>query len=371
MTAGPLGASLATMAETAKPTRTTHGRRGILGVGNLIVDKMHRIPVYPAESLLVPITETSSSPGGGAVNVLFDLARVDPGLPLSIAGLVGNDEDGRFVRAQFEVRGIDTQRIGIVPDRPTSFTHVMISEANATRTFFHGHGANSRLGLDHVRTLDGSERIAHLAYLLLLEGLDVVDREYGSGGAHALAILRSKGYRTSLDVISDPDPERYRRLVVPALPHADYLSVNEHEAAGLTGGTPVARDGVVDWAGALAQASRLLDMGVRELVAIHFPDGAVAATRSGERCRQGSYHVPKREVVSALGAGDAFCAGLLYGVHEGYPLADCLRLGVALAHFNLFAASATDGAVPLAKLRALIDAKERELARARGITSEG
>ena len=359
------------MAEPAKPTQTTEGRRGILAVGNLIVDKMHRIPVYPAESLLVPITETSSSPGGGPVNVLFDLARVDPGLPLSIAGLVGDDEDGRFIRNQFEARAIDTRRIGTVPDRPTSFTHVMISEANATRTFFHGHGANSRLGLDHVRTLDGPERIAHLAYLLLLEGLDVPDLEYGSGGAHALALLKGKGYRTSLDVISDPDPERYRRFVVPALPHADYLCVNEHEAAGLTGGAPAARDGAVDWEGALAQATCLLELGVRELVAIHFPEGAVAATRSGERGRQDSYHVSKREVVSALGAGDAFCAGLLYGVHEGYPLAECLRLGVALAHFNLFASSATDGAVSLARLRALIDVKERELAHARVITGGG
>ncbi|HET6440638.1 MAG TPA: carbohydrate kinase family protein [Anaeromyxobacter sp.] len=334
-------------------------RRGILAVGNLLVDKTHRIPAYPPESLLVVINETSTSLGGGPVNVLFDLSQVDPALPLSIAGVVGNDEDGSFIRAECRRRGIDTSHIATAADRPTSFTHVMMSERNATRTFFHWHGSNSRLDVEHVRTLDGPARIAHLAYLLLLEGLDLPDAEYGSKGAHALAILKEKGYRTSLDVISAPDPERYRRLVVPALPHTDYLIVNEVEAAGMTGTTPAAGEKGVDWEAALHQCRRILELGVKELAAIHFTEGAVALTRSGEHGRQQSYHVPKEQVVSTLGAGDAFCAGMLYGIHERYPLDLCLKLGVALAHFNVFAASATGGAVPLERLRELIEERER------------
>jgi sugar/nucleoside kinase (ribokinase family) len=230
----------------------------------------------------------------------------------------------------------------------------MLSEASATRTFFHEHGANVRLDLASVAALDGRERIAHLAYLLLLEGLDVADGEYGSGGAHALALLRAKGFRTSLDLVSDSDPERYRRFVRPALAHTDYLIINDAEAAFLTGTAPVTGGADVDWAGAFAQAERLLELGVRDLAAIHFPQGAVALRRDGERHRQVAATVPKAEVVSALGAGDAFCAGTLYGLHEGLPLARCLQLGTALARFNLFAASATDGAVPLADLEAVL-----------------
>jgi sugar/nucleoside kinase (ribokinase family) len=333
-------------------------RRGLLAIGNLIVDKTHHIPSYPPESLLAIIGHSSSSVGGGAVNVLFDLAQVDPALPLALAGLIGDDEDGALLRRECAQRSIDTAQIATLADQPTSFTHVMISEANATRTFFHSHGANSRLGLDHIHTLGGTARIAHLAYLLLLEGLDVEDPDYGSKGAHALAILRAKGFETSLDLVSDNDPERYRRFVVPALPHTDYLIVNDVEAAHLTGIPVVTREGSVDWEGALAQAERMLAMGVGKLAAVHFPDGAVAVTRAGEHCRQRSYRVPKPEVVSALGAGDAFCAGMLYGVHEGFALACCLQLGIALAHFNLFAASATGGAVPLAALDRLIAEQE-------------
>ena len=63
----------------------------------------------------------------------------------------------------------------------------------------------------------------------------------------------------------------------------------------------------------------------------------------------------ENRVVILTGSGDAFCAGMLYGLHEGLDVDRCLKLGMALAHFNLFAASATDGAVPLARLDALID----------------
>jgi sugar/nucleoside kinase (ribokinase family) len=330
------------------------GRRGILAVGNLILDKMHRVPAYPRESFLAVIGSSSASPGGGAMNVLFDLAKVDPSLPLALAGMLGDDGDGQYVRAQAQARGIDTGRVAVAAGQPTSYTIVITSEQNATRTFFHEHGANSRLDLARIAGLDGRERIAHLAYLLLLEGLDVPDREHGSGGAHALALLRARGFRTSLDLVSDSDPERYRRFVRPALPHTDYLIINDVEAALLTGTAPATGGAEVDWRGAFDQAERLLELGVQDLAAIHFPEGAVAVRRSGERHRQLAYRVPKAEVVSALGAGDAFCAGTLYGLHEGLPLARCLRLGTALAHCNLSAASATDGAVALADLEALI-----------------
>jgi len=158
------------------------------------------------------------------------------------------------------------------------------------------------------------------------------------------------GYRTSLDLISDPDPGRYLRLVLPALPYTDYLIVNELEAAALTGTPPASSGTGTHWESALGQAERLLESGVQELVAIHFPEGAVAAARSGARIRQGAYRVPEAEVVSTLGAGDAFCAGVLYGLHQGAPLERCLQAGVGLAHCNLAAESATDGAVPLDRL---------------------
>ncbi|SKA35958.1 carbohydrate kinase family protein [Consotaella salsifontis] len=334
-------------------SRLATERSGILAIGNLIVDKTHRISSYPAESLLALISESAASVGGGAANVLFDLARVDPSLKLAVAGLVGDDEDGRFLRGEFSKSDIDTSHVVVQPGATTSFTHVMISQANATRTFFHSHGANSRLDAGFCARLDHPARIAHLAYLLLLEGLDIEDAEYGSAGARALAMLKAKGFRTSLDLVSDNEASRYARFVVPALPHTDYLIVNDVEAAHLSG-VALPQGDRPDWEAMDRAARAILAMGVGELVAIHCPAGAVAATADGAARHQPSYPVPKEEMVSALGAGDAFCAGVLYGLHEGHDVAMCLKLGTALAHFNLFAASAAGGAVPLDRLLDLI-----------------
>jgi sugar/nucleoside kinase (ribokinase family) len=56
-----------------------------------------------------------------------------------------------------------------------------------------------------------------------------------------------------------------------------------------------------------------------------------------------------------VGAGDAFCAGVLYGLHEDLPLDDALRLGCAGAWFNLHSATASGGAPTLAQLTAHLE----------------
>ena len=50
-----------------------------------------------------------------------------------------------------------------------------------------------------------------------------------------------------------------------------------------------------------------------ELVAAHFPEGALAAARDGSRLALGSVAMPASAIAGANGAGDAFAAGLLYG----------------------------------------------------------
>ena len=65
--------------------------------------------------------------------------------------------------------------------------------------------------------------------------------------------------------------------------------------------------------------------------------------------------VRPEEIVSFVGAGDAFCAGMLFALHEDYPLEKALRLANASARFNLFSPSSTGGAPELKTLTAYID----------------
>jgi sugar/nucleoside kinase (ribokinase family) len=100
-------------------------------------------------------------------------------------------------------------------------------------------------------------------------------------------------------------------------------------------------------------AGALLQYGVRELVVIHFPEGAFARTRKGEDVWQSSLKVPAKHVAGTAGAGDAFCAGALFGLHEGWPLSRCLLTGVCAAAASLSDPTCTAGVKTLSACLAL------------------
>ena len=100
-------------------------------------------------------------------------------------------------------------------------------------------------------------------------------------------------------------------------------------------GIEVAPGGRLSWTAAEEACRRLLDMGVSELAGVHHPDGAVAVRRNGEVAKRPSVKVDQSEIAGSIGAGDAFYAGVLFGLHEDWPLDRCLDLGNAAAATSL------------------------------------
>jgi sugar/nucleoside kinase (ribokinase family) len=86
---------------------------------------------------------------------------------------------------------------------------------------------------------------------------------------------------------------------------------------------------------------------------IHFPEGAFARTRKGDDVWQSSLKLPDKAIAGTAGAGDAFCAGTLYGLHEGWELDQCLELAVCLAAASLSDPTCTGGIKPLSACQAL------------------
>jgi sugar/nucleoside kinase (ribokinase family) len=85
---------------------------------------------------------------------------------------------------------------------------------------------------------------------------------------------------------------------------------------------------------------------VYDLVSIHHPEGAVALRKSGEHAFAPSVKVPKDEIIGTVGAGDAFYAGMLFGIHENWPLDQCLALGNAAAATSLHSATTSSSIRP-------------------------
>lgn len=319
-------------------------RSGILAGGNWIVDKLKFVDTYPQQDALANILSESIGNGGSPFNVLVDLARLGAEFPLAGVGLVGADAEGEWIFRECATHGISTSQLRRQPEAPTSYTDVMTVQATGRRTFFHQRGANAFLDDADFDFAASTARIFHLGYLLLLDRLDQADAEFGTRAARVLSRARAAGCKTSVDVVSE-DSHRFSQIVRPALPQVDYCILNEFEAERTTGLTTRTADGP-DWPALETASRRLLDEGVQEWVVIHFPEGACAMGRDRLLHSQGSLLIPQSEIVSTVGAGDAFAAGVLHAFHENTSITEALLTGVCTAAASLRAAGTSDGVLP-------------------------
>ncbi|MBI4583974.1 MAG: carbohydrate kinase family protein [Planctomycetes bacterium] len=304
-------------------------RRGILGAGNWIIDHVKLITSWPPEETLATIVSEELGTGGSPYNVLVDLARFDLGIPLHGLGLVGDDEDGHRILQDCDRWGIDRRFLKTTSRARTAYTDVMSVISTGRRTFFHHRGASALLSPGDFPVEQFACRIANLAYLLLLDGLDAPDPEYGTGAARVLARLRTAGILTSIDVVSE-DSDRFRRIVTPSLRHADFCIINEIEAGGVTG-LKLREEGRLVKDRVEKAAAELLRLGVNRLAVIHAPEGAYGAERGGRRHWQPAHQLSPAEIKGTAGAGDAFLAGMLVGLHEGWELPRSMRFAHAAA----------------------------------------
>ncbi len=334
----------------AKSNQST--RCGVLAGGNWIIDQVKLIDVYPKHEQLANIRGQSQGTGGAPYNVLLDLAKLGAEFPLAGAGFVGKDALGEEILADCAKHKIDTKFLTATAKAPTSYTDVMTELNGGSRTFFHNRGANALWNGDDLNFKRSKARIFHLGYLLLLDAIDAPDKTYGTRGAALLAAAQAAGLKTSVDVVSE-DSDRFARIVTPALKHTDYCILNEIEAGKTTGFKIRQADGKLDTVALRHAAGALLQLGVRELVVVHFPEGGFARTRDGKDYWQSSLKLPAKYIAGSAGAGDAFCAGVLYGLHEEWDLQQCLLTGVCVAAASLSDPTCTAGVKDLKSAQAL------------------
>ena len=152
-------------------------------------------------------------------NVITDLAKLDPDLPLEALGVIGEDPEGDFILE--ELGRFEQIDLSLLKRRgKTSFTAVMSDNTTKKRTFFQYRGANAYFDetcVDWERLKGG---LLHVGYILLLDALDQKDAEYGTKMARFLAGAKRHGIKTSIDVVSETG-DRFRTLAPPALKYTD------------------------------------------------------------------------------------------------------------------------------------------------------
>ena len=322
--------------------RPTSARRGLLAGGNWIVDHVKMINALPRPEQLADIRAAHEGTGGSPYNVLLGLALSGAPFPLFAAGLVGKDDAGSRILADCKRRKIDLKNLAATSKAATAFTDVMTEEIGGRRTFFHSRGANALWAGEDLHFARHKALHFHLGYLLLLDALDQPDTKFGTKATRLLAAACDAGMKTSVDVVGE-NGGRLAKTVQPALKFTDYLIINETEAGQISGFNVRSPDGKLDTVTLRHAAGALLQHGVRELVVLHFPEGAFARSRRGEDIWQSSVKLPAKQIAGMAGAGDAFCAGFLLGVHEGWETKRCLETGVCIAAACLTDPTCTGG----------------------------
>lgn len=308
-------------------------REGIVCGGSFCVDHNKQIDRWPNEETVALIQEEHASGGGSSHNLSVDLVKLGVPFPVEIIALVGDDADGDFLRQIARDHGIKTTQVQTVDRMATSYTDALMPAETGRRTHFYNQGTNGVISPDHFDFSKTNARILHLGLPGLHDVMDAPWKDEPSGWVAVLKEARRAGLKTNLEMVSVDDQTIFD-MGRPCLPELDYLIINDSEIGGLSGLQTVA-DGEANVAACEAALDLVMPLGAVEFVVVHFPTGAIARTRDGQKIAVPSVAIPQDEIAGTNGAGDAFAAGVLFGVHEGWTLTDAMQLGHASSAASL------------------------------------
>lgn len=289
-------------------------------LGILVADVVGKpVDTMPDRGKLMLVDTMELHTGGCASNTGTALAKM--GIDAAIIGKVGADGFGDFMVNELEKWGADCSAIVRDNSVGTSATMVMV-HGDGERSFIHYIGANAALTEDDVDfdAVRGT-KILHVAGTFLMPSFD------GEPTARVLKQAKEMGVTTSLDTAWDSRGS-WMKLLRPCLPYVDYAVPSIEEARMVTG-----KHDPPD------VAKVLMDEGVG-VVALKMGDqGCYIRSRDVEL----TLPIYKVDVVDALGAGDAFAAGFLAGLVNGWDLEKTGRFANAVGAFCVTAIGATTG----------------------------
>jgi sugar/nucleoside kinase (ribokinase family) len=327
-------------------------RRGVLSAGTWCVDFNKSIARWPDEDTSNEVLAIDRQNGGSGSNMALDLKRLDPELPVEAMGLVGDDDLGRFLFGECDARGVNRAALRVAPGGATMSVDAFNVASNGRRTHFYYQGVAAEMTPDDFDFSSTAAKILHLGLPGAHKAMDLPWRGDANGWVAVVRKARAVGLSANLELMTTR-AERLAELGRPCLPHLDCLIVNDYEIGALAGRETRRSDGSTDTHAVTRAIDEVLALGPMLWAAAHFPGGAIVGGRDGSRLGLGSVALPASAVVGVNGAGDAFAAGMLYGLHEQWPIVECLQLGHACAAASMRAVSTTAGVGTVSECLAL------------------
>ncbi|MEZ0344960.1 MAG: ribokinase [Infirmifilum sp.] len=284
-------------------------------VGSTHIDFFIRVPRIPRPGETIRGSGFFIKPGGKGANQAVGLGRL--GAQVYMVGRIGKDYKDLLLR-NFKENNVLVDYVQIDEEVNTGVAFILLSEEGENMIVF-DPGADLRITPSDVER--AGEVISRSKVLLtqLEIPLEAVER--------ALNMAKSHGATTILN------PAPAAPLPASLLRQVDILTPNRVEASMLSGVE------VMDIKSALQAGRTLLEMGVGAVVMTLGSDGALLVTRKE------ALLVPavRVRVVDTTGAGDAFNAGLAFGVAKGYTLVEATRIGSIAAALKVGKMGAQEG----------------------------
>lgn len=292
------------------------GRWDVMTFGDLCVDLvLHGGDVAPEFGQKEKMVGSYDVFMGGSCSI-FACQCAKLGLNTAVVGRLGQDAFASVMREEMERAGVDTQFVAVDPAIRTGLTCVLQQPDDRAMLTVSG-SIGAVLLSDAPDELLGNVRHLHIGSYYLMGQLR-------PGFPDFLRNLKSRGVTVSMDTNWDPE-ERWGGLAELA-GLVDVFLPNENEVKAITG--------LAVEEGAVA-LSRMFP-----IVAVKLGERGAMALAGSQWHEANALKVP---FADAVGAGDSFDGGFVYGWLNGLPIEDCLRIGCYCGSMNVTKRGGTAG----------------------------
>ena len=298
----------------------------VIGFGALNVDmlfKVDKLALAEEESFIEDYKEAC---GGSAANAIVGLARL--GCKVGFIGKVANDREGKMQLDCFKAEGVDTSGIVEVPKGKSGSVMGFVDRKGA-RALYINSGVNDLVEPREIKY----EYVSQTKFLHLSSFVG----EKSFRAQKKLLSALPDGVKISFDPGSLYAQKGFA-VIEPIIRNSYVLMPNVIELEQLTGEEDYRKG-----------ADYMVAMGVK-IVAVKLGNKGCYVTDGQERLSVEPFKV---KAVDTTGAGDAFCAGFLYGLIHGKSLYECGQLGNFVASRSVLAMGARAG-LPYVKDLALL-----------------
>lgn len=251
----------------------------------------------------------------------------------AFAGCLGNDAFGNFIIEAFQEVGVNTQGIRRVNDHKSAATVVLI-DSRGERTFLHHVGTVGILSEEDI-----DFELAKRTKVFHWGGPGLTTKLHGSPIARVFKKVQSFGVKTSIDTCFDGSGT-WLPLMEKALPHTDILCTSMSEAPHYAGTSDP--EAILDFFAGYGIEHILLKMG----------DDGLLVRDAKETVAFKAHEVP---VVDGTGAGDAACAGFIYGLIRDWDLARCGALANAVGALTVQSTGSAGSSITLRAAKELME----------------